>query len=113
MKKARLCLKVVVCLLAAAMIRIGMNPVLFQAKADGDTACVNLEEADTWSYFGTDWSCCSGSVAAEGTEAVNSADSFVWNGEWGLQYAVQNLSLTDQAVYRIEFDIERKTGLHN
>ena len=105
MKKARLCLKVIVCLLAAAMIRIGMNPALFPAKADWDTACVNLEEADTWSYFGTDWSGCSGSVAAEGTEAVISADSFGWNGEWGLQYAVQNLGLTDQAVYRIEFDI--------
>ena len=105
MKKTRLSPKAVACLLAAAIAWIGMYPAVSPAKADRDPACINLEEADTWSYFGTDWSGCSGSVAAEGTKAVISADSFGWNGEWGLQYAVQNLGLSDRAVYRIEFDI--------
>ena len=104
-EKVYLCLKVIVCLLAVALAWVCLNPGLSPAKADQDPAFINLEKADTWIYFGTDWSGCAGSVAEEGTKAVVSADSFGWNGEWGLQYAVQNLGLTDQAVYQIEFDI--------
>ena len=104
-EKSSLLIRALVCLLAAAMVFIGLNLPPVTARAEQSPACIDLEAADTWSYFGTDWSGCAGSVAEEGTRVVITADSFGWNGEWGLQYAVQNLGLEDNAEYLIEFDI--------
>jgi len=66
---------------------------------------VNLEEADTELYAGTDWAGAAATVEEDGTKAVITASSFGWNGEWGLQYMIKDLGLEDNTTYTVEFDI--------
>jgi len=66
---------------------------------------VDLEKADTEFYVGSDWAGTAASLTENATKATIDVASFGWNGEWGLQYIIKDLGLSDDTVYTVEFDI--------
>ncbi len=72
---------------------------------ENEVEAFNFEDADTELYVGSDWAGANANLLEDGTKAVIDASSFGWNGEWGLQYIIKSLGLSDYSTYTIEFDI--------
>ncbi len=66
---------------------------------------VNLEEADTELYAGTDWAGANATVTESGATATFDVTNYGWNGEWGLQYIIKSLGYGADSDYTLEFDI--------
>ena len=66
---------------------------------------ISLADADTELYVGSDWAGTAASVKETGTKAEFTVGSYGWNGEWGLQYIIKNLGLTEGETYTLSADI--------
>lgn len=83
------------------------NVVVKAIKPEGvKEDAISLAGAETELYVGTDWSGASAVVAEEDTKAILDVASYGWNGEWGLQYMVQNLGLVAGETYTVSVDLK-------
>lgn len=72
---------------------------------EDDGIGINLADASTELYVGSDWAGTGATLTEEGKRATIDVSSYGWNGEWGLQYIVKELDVVDNAPYTVECDI--------
>ncbi|MCR5417707.1 MAG: family 16 glycosylhydrolase [Lachnospiraceae bacterium] len=95
-------------MLSLGMVLTPMNipqaTVIAYAEPAAGATYIDLEQAAEEFFVGTAWCGADATLSENGTKAVITAANF--GGEqWGLQYNIMNLGLTDNTTYTIEFDI--------
>lgn len=72
---------------------------------EDDGTGINLADAATDLYVGSDWAGTAATLTEEGKKSTINVSSYGWNGEWGLQYILKELDVVDNAPYTVECDI--------
>ncbi len=68
---------------------------------------IDLKQATTELYVGSDWAGANATMSASGQKTTLTVDNFGTGGsnEWGIQYMLKNLGLKSNTKYQVEFDI--------
>ncbi len=81
------------------------EPVEEEPDVNAKENLINFEDYDIELYVGSDWAGANATHKENGTKATVTAQSFGYNGEWGLQYMIKNLGFKDNNKYTLSFDI--------